>query len=75
MKERERGSEEKKWRRMCLTQPRGVQGGVPLALPLPTAVARAQALQHAAVAVRLGPGVSDAVRRVGVLVVAAVWTR
>ena len=52
-----------------------MQGGVSLALPLPAAVAGADALQHAAAAVRLGPGVSDAVRREGVLVVAAIWER
>ena len=46
-----------------------------LALPLPSAVARAQTLERVASGVLLGPGISDAVGGQGVLVVTAIWER
>ena len=51
----------------------GRGGGVAFTLPLSTAVPRAQAVEAVSAGVFLGPGVSDTVGSLGVLVITAVW--
>lgn len=58
-----------------LTGGRGLQGRVPLTLPLPPAVAGADALEQVPPIILLAPGISDSVRCPGVLIVASVCVR
>lgn len=62
-------------RALPLTSGRGLQGRVPLTLPLPPAVARADALELVPPGVLLAPGLPDAIGCHGVLVVASVCVR
>lgn len=55
-----------------LTQAGGVKGSVSLALPLPSAVACAQTLEHVALGVCFGPSIPNAVGRQSILVIAAI---
>lgn len=63
------------WLVLCLTSRCGLQRRVPLTLPLPSAVARADALEQVPPIIFLAPGVSDSVGRPGVLVIASVCIR
>lgn len=58
-----------------LTCGRGLQGRVPLALPLPPAVACADALQQVPPVILLAPGIPNSVGCPRVLVIAPVYFR
>lgn len=59
-----------------LTQAGGVKRGMSFTLPFPAAVSCAQTLEQVASVVRLGPGISDTVGGLSVLVITAIyeWT-
>lgn len=58
-----------------LTSAGGVQGRVPLTLPLSPAIPSADTLQQVATVVLLAPGVSNPVGSLGVVVIAAICVR